>query len=141
MEKKDIRWQQRFNNYLKAFSQLEKFYAKGENLSNMEEQGMIKAFEYTYELAWNTMKDFYENQGETGIQGSRDTFNLAFRRGLIQDGEIWMQMLQDRNRTSHTYNEETADEISENILNLYFLQFTQLKQEFEKFILSQQHGL
>ena len=141
MEKKDIRWQQRFNNYLKALSQLEKFYAKGENLSNMEEQGMIKAFEYTYELAWNTMKDFYENQGETGIQGSRDTFNLAFRRGLILDGEIWMQMLQDRNRTSHTYNEETADEISENILNLYFLQFTQLKQEFEKFILSQQHGL
>ena len=141
MEKKDIRWQQRFNNYLKALSQLEKFYAKGENLSNMEEQGMIKAFEYTYELAWNTMKDFYENQGETGIQGSRDTFNLAFRRGLILDGEIWMQMLQDRNRTSHTYNEETADEISKNILNLYFLQFTQLKQEFEKFILSQQHGL
>ena len=141
MEKKDIRWQQRFNNYLKALSQLEKFYAKGENLSNMEEQGMIKAFEYTYELAWNTMKDFYENQGETGIQGSRDTFNLAFRRGLILDGEIWMQMLQDRNRTSHTYNEETADEISENILNFYFDQFTQLKQEFEKFILSQQHGL
>ena len=138
MENKDIRWQQRFSNYLKALSLLEKFYDKGKDLSNMEEQGMIKAFEYTYELAWNTMKDFYENQGETGIQGSRDTFNLAFRRGLISDGEIWMQMLKDRNRTSHTYNEETADEISENILTYYYHQFVELKNEFEKIIKSNQ---
>lgn len=134
MENKDIRWQQRFNNYLKVLSQLEKFYEKGENLSNMEEQGMIKTFEYTYELAWNTIKDFYENQGEAGIQGSRDAFNLAFQRGLISDGETWMQMLKDRNRTSHTYNEETADEISESILTRYFNEFVLLKNEFEKII-------
>ncbi len=134
MENKDIRWQQRFNNYLKALSQLEKFYDKGEELNKMEEQGMIKTFEYTYELAWNTIKDFYENQGEAGIQGSRDAFNLAFQRGLISDGETWMQMLKDRNRTSHTYNEETADEISESILTLYFNEFVLLKNEFEKII-------
>jgi len=134
MENKDIRWQQRFNNYLKALSQLEKFYDKGEELNKMEEQGMIKTFEYTYELAWNTIKDFYENQGEAGIQGSRDAFNLAFQRGLISDGETWMQMLKDRNRTSHTYNEETADEISESILTRYFNEFVLLKNEFEKII-------
>ncbi len=84
MDNKDIRWKQRFKNFLKAFSQLEKFYEKGVDLNSMEAQGMIKAFEYTYELAWNTMKDFYEDQGETGIQGSRDTFNLAFRIDHIQ---------------------------------------------------------
>ena len=134
MENKDIRWQQRFNNYLKALSQLEKFYDKGEELNKMEEQGMIKTFEYTYELAWNTIKDFYENQGETDIQGSRDAFNLAFQRGLISDGETWMQMLKDRNRTSHTYNEETADEISESILTRYFNEFVLSKNEFEKII-------
>lgn len=134
MENKDIRWQQRFNNYLKALSQLEKFYDKGEELNKMEEQGMIKTFEYTYELAWNTIKDFYENQGEAGIQGSRDAFNLAFQRGLISDGETWMQMLKDRNRTSHTYNEETADEISESILTRYFNEFVLSKNEFEKII-------
>lgn len=134
MENKDIRWQQRFNNYLKVLSQLEKFYDKGEELNKMEEQGMIKTFEYTYELAWNTIKDFYENQGETDIQGSRDAFNLAFQRGLISDGETWMQMLKDRNRTSHTYNEETADEISESILTRYFNEFVLLKNEFEKII-------
>jgi len=134
MENNDIRWKQRFNNYLKALSQLEKFYDKGEELNKMEEQGMIKTFEYTYELAWNTIKDFYENQGETDIQGSRDAFNLAFQRGLISDGETWMQMLKDRNRTSHTYNEETADEISESILTRYFNEFVLLKNEFEKII-------
>jgi len=134
MENNDIRWKQRFNNYLKALSQLEKFYDKGEELNKMEEQGMIKTFEYTYELAWNTIKDFYENQGEAGIQGSRDAFNLAFQRGLISDGETWMQMLKDRNRTSHTYNEETADEISESILTRYFNEFVLLKNEFEKII-------
>ena len=134
MENNDIRWKQRFNNYLKVLSQLEKFYDKGEELNKMEEQGMIKTFEYTYELAWNTIKDFYENQGEAGIQGSRDAFNLAFQRGLISDGETWMQMLKDRNRTSHTYNEETADEISESILTRYFNEFVLLKNEFEKII-------
>jgi nucleotidyltransferase substrate binding protein (TIGR01987 family) len=120
MKKNDIRWVQRLANFSKALSQLEQFYNKGDALNNLEEQGMIKAFEYTYELAWNTIKDFYENQGETNIQGSRDAIQLAFKRGLIKDGETWMEMLKDRNQTSHSYNEETADEIGENILSKYF---------------------
>ena len=127
MNTQDIRWKQRFSNYIKALSQLEKFIDKGEDLNKLEEQGMIKAFEYTYELAWNTIKDFYENQAETGIQGSRDAISLAFKRGLIQDGDVWMEMLKDRNRTSHTYNEEVAEEIAEHILSLYFDQFVELK--------------
>jgi nucleotidyltransferase substrate binding protein (TIGR01987 family) len=129
MEEKDIRWHQRFRNYKKAFGQLEKFIIVGKDLNELEEQGMIKAFEYTYELAWNTIKDFYEAQGETEIQGSRDAIQLAFRRGLIKDGETWMLMLKDRNRTSHTYNEKTAGEIAENILSLYFNAFTGLKND------------
>ena len=88
MELNDTRWQQRFSNYKKAFSQLELFYEKGKDLNHLEQQGLIKAFEYTYELAWNTIKDFYESQGESGIQGSRDAIRLAFRRALIQDGDV-----------------------------------------------------
>lgn len=131
MKKNDIRWVQRLANFSKALSQLEQFYNKGDALNNLEEQGMIKAFEYTYELAWNTIKDFYENQGETNIQGSRDAIQLAFKRGLIKDGETWMEMLKDRNQTSHSYNEETADEIGENILSKYFHLYQELKQELE----------
>ncbi len=132
MKKTDIRWIQRLVNFSKALSQLEQFYDKGDALNNLEEQGMIKAFEYTYELAWNTIKDFYENQGETNIQGSRDAIQLAFKRGLIKDGETWMEMLKDRNLTSHSYNEQTAEEIGENILSKYFHLYQELKQELEK---------
>jgi nucleotidyltransferase substrate binding protein (TIGR01987 family) len=127
----DIRWQQRFSNYLKALSQLQKFIDKGDALNDLEEQGLIKAFEYTFELAWNTMKDFYESQGETGIQGSRDAIRMAFRRGLIEDGDNWMKMIESRIRTSHTYNEETANEIAEDIKNKYFKLFLLLRGKLE----------
>jgi nucleotidyltransferase substrate binding protein (TIGR01987 family) len=137
MQNKDVRWIQRFHNYEKALSQLQKFIDKGDELNELEEQGLIKAFEYTYELAWNTLKDFYESQGETDLQGSRDAIQLAFKRGLITKGEVWMEMLKDRNRTSHTYNEETADEIADNILSLYFDLFVVLKNELFKIISGQ----
>src|SRR5580698_1153800 len=126
--KLDIRWKQRFSNYQKAFNQLQEFVKKGQ-LSKLEEQGLIKTFEYTYELAWNTIKDFYENQGESGIQGSRDAIQLAFKRGLIVHGDTWMGMLKDRNRTAHTYNEQTAKEIAGNILLNYFSAFIELRAE------------
>jgi len=106
----DIRWEQRFSNYQKALRQLQKFIDKGE-LSELEAQGLVKAFEYTYELAWNTLKDFLEYRGQTDIYGSRDAIRRAFGLGLIADGEGWMDMLKSRNQTSHTYNEETAEEI------------------------------
>ena len=122
----DIHWRQRFSNYQKALSQLTKFIEKGK-LNEFEQQGLIQAFEYTYELAWNTIKDFYENQGETNIQGSRDAFRLAFQRGLIQDGEVWLDMVKNRAKTSHTYNEEIANEIGEVIVNQYFDLFVSLK--------------
>ena len=128
----DIRWRQRFANFLKALAQLERFVQKGKDLNELEEQGLIKSFEYTYELAWNTIKDFYEQQGESGLQGSRDAIQLAFKRGLIKDGEVWMQMLKDRNRTAHTYNEKTAEEIVESILFSYYSRFQDLKNELEQ---------
>jgi len=132
MKSKDIRWQQRFSNYLKALAQLELFVEKDDALNKLEEKGLIKDFEYTHELAWNTIKDFYENQGETDIQGSRDAIRLAFKRGLIKDGDNWMGMLKDRNRTSHTYNEEVAKEIAGNVLNIYYRLFIELKSTLEK---------
>ena len=130
VEDEDIRWKQRFNNYIKALNQLTKFIDKN-ILNDLEMQGLIKAFEYTYELAWNTMKDFLEYQGETDIYGSRDTIRKAFNIGLIEDGEGWMDMLESRNRTSHTYNEETAEEICLEIQQSYYSFFQKLKDKME----------
>ena len=71
----DIRWQQRFSNYKKALAQLSQFIVKG-NLSRLEEQGLIKAFEYTFELAWNVIKDYYEYQGGL-TNAARIKYNLV----------------------------------------------------------------
>jgi len=89
MSGRDIRWIQRFKHYTKVLGQLTRFIENGA-LNELEQQGLIQAFEYTYELAWNTLKDYFESQGDTGIYGSRDAFRLAFRRGLIENGETWM---------------------------------------------------
>lgn len=96
-------------------------------MTQLEEQGLIKAFEYTYELAWNTIKDFLEFSGQTDIYGSRDAFRKAFALGLIEDGESWMDMLKSRNTTSHTYNEDVAEEISQAVFEVYFPLFMKLK--------------
>jgi len=127
----DVRWQQRFSNYRKALAQLEIFFDPPA-LNEREQQGLIKAFEYTYELAWNSLRDLLRSQGDATVLGSRDTLREAFRLGLIEDGEAWMLMIQDRNITSHTYNRSTADAIAENISSSYLACFQQLKQRLEQ---------
>ena len=133
MDNVDIRWQQRFANYRKALGQLTKFIEKGD-LNELEEQGIIKAFEYTYELAWNVIKDFLGDRGNKNIYGSRDAIREAFSTGLIEDGEGWMAMYADRNKTSHTYNEETADEIVRNIFDRYFPLFLALQEKMDSLV-------
>lgn len=122
----DIRWQQRFSNYCRALAQLETFL-EPPSLNEREQQGLIKAFEYTFELAWNTLRDLLRSQGDATLLGSRDTLREAFRLGLLENGEAWMLMIQDRNLTSHTYNRPTADAIAVNIVGSYLPCFQQLR--------------
>jgi nucleotidyltransferase substrate binding protein (TIGR01987 family) len=127
----DIRWEQRFSNYRKALNQLDKFIEKGQ-LSDLEKQGLIQAFEYTFELAWNTLKNYLEFQGITNIIGSRDTIREAFNTELITDGEVWMNMIKSRNLTSHSYNEDTAEEIVNDIQGSYIFSFHSLAKKMEE---------
>jgi len=117
MSEPDIRWQQRLHNFRKALAQLDEAVAlmHQRELSRLEKQGVIQAFEFSYELGWNTLKDFLIWQGIEGITGSRDTIREAFSTGLVDDGQAWMNMLLDRNRSSHTYNEQVAEAILRNI--------------------------
>ena len=131
MTKEDIRWIQHLANFTKALGQLTKFIEKGD-LNELEKQGLIQSFEYTYELAWNTIKDYFEDQAETGIYGSRDAFRLAFRRGLIENGKIWMDMIKNRTLTAHTYNEEIADAIAGAIVDAYYSEFVTLQNRLQK---------
>jgi len=128
----DIRWKQRFHSFQKAFGQLKKAVeiTRSRELSDLEKQGLIQAFEFTHELAWNTLKDYLEDRGTIGIYGSKDATRKAFAVGLIEDGEIWMEMIQSRNRSTHTYNERIANAIAEAIVSAYFDHFEKFKERF-----------
>ncbi|OGV27337.1 MAG: nucleotidyltransferase [Legionellales bacterium RIFCSPHIGHO2_12_FULL_37_14] len=125
---KDIRWHQRLNNFTLALNELSDAIkaAKERDLNKLEEQGLIQAFEYNYELSWNCIKDFYEAQGEVAIQGSRDAIRLAFQRGLIENGDDWMLMIKSRALTSHTYNKGLAADIINKIIQIFYPEFLQL---------------
>lgn len=136
----DIRWIQRFKHFAKAFSQLKEAVqlAQQRPLSKLEEQGLIQAFEFTHELAWNTLKDFLESRGVQNLYGSRDATREAFKTGLIVNGETWMGMINSRNLTSYTYDEATAAQIVAAIRQDYFAEFEALRVKLDE--LKQEEG-
>ena len=127
-----MRWKQRFNNYLKAFQTLVAAVAlaRSRDLSELEQQGLIQSFEFTHELAWNVLKDYLEEKGLTGLIGSKDATRVAYKNGLIEQGEDWMKMIEDRKRTSHTYNPQVAHAVVENILERFYPAFESMAKKF-----------
>jgi nucleotidyltransferase substrate binding protein (TIGR01987 family) len=142
MDTPDIRWVQRLQNYGKALARLRKAVALSHTreLTDLESQGLIQAFEFTHELAWNVMKDFSEYQGDDSVKGSRDATRAAFKMDLIADGEGWMDMLKSRNLTSHTYNEDVAEKIVQDIREQYFGLFEAFEQKMEQLRLETEQG-
>ena len=132
----DIRWKQRFANFKKALAQLEEAVSlsKQRGLSRLEKQGVIQAFEFTHELAWNVLKDYLEDQGEQNIRGSKDATRSAFKVSLITAGELWMAMIQSRNISSHTYDEATAESLFTAIVDDYFPLFLSLRSEMDRLL-------
>lgn len=128
----DIRWKQRFNNYIKALQTLSDAVALSHErkLSNLEQQGLIQSFEFTHELAWNVLKDYLQEQGIVGLIGSKDATREAFKTGLIEQGEAWMDMIKARNQTSHTYSLEIAEKIVQDILERFYPAFESLAKKF-----------
>ena len=134
-----IRWIQLFNNFKLTFTQLNDavMLSKDRELSLLEKQGLIQAFEYTHELAWNVMKDFFEHQGATNIRGSRDATREAFQNRLIEDGEAWMKMIVARNLTSHAYDQINAEQALAEIQNSYHEQFLKFQHTMAELVKSQ----
>ena len=132
----DIRWRQRFNNFDKALLQLKDAVElnRKRDLSNLEKQGTIQAFEFTHELAWNMLKDFLQDQGNQNIRGSKDATREAFKQGLIHDGEQWMAMIQSRNMSSHTYHEYTAQQLLDAIVGHYYVLFVELQNQMKQYL-------
>ena len=128
----DIRWKQRFDNFQRVLHQLTLAMAlKAQRpLSDLEQQGLIQGFEFTHELAWNVLKDYLEMEGIQGLVGSRSTAREAFKRGLVLDGEVWMDMIEKRNLSSHTYNQTVANTLVVSIAERYYPTFCELQQRF-----------
>ena len=125
----DSRWIQRFDNYGRALQTLRNAaeLATQRPLSELEQQGLIQGFELTHELAWNLLKDFLEAQGIAGLIGSRDAIRTAFKNGLLEDGETWMEMIKARNLSSHTYQQDLAQRIATDILTRFYPAFVALE--------------
>ena len=144
---KDIRWEQRFSNFNKALKKLSEAIGYVKNkpkekvLDEILKEGIIQRFEYTHELAWNVMKDFLLEIGDVTLYGSKDATREAFKTELIKDGDVWMEMIKSRNKTSHTYNEEIAQEIYLKILNEYHSAFIQFQEVMEGKKSGEQHSL
>jgi nucleotidyltransferase substrate binding protein (TIGR01987 family) len=128
----DIRWKQRFNNYLNALQTLTEAVALAQQrpLTKLEQQGLIQGFEFTHELAWNVLKDYLDAQGFVGLIGSKNATRQAFKDALIQDGDAWMDMIKARNLTSHTYNTAIASSIAADILTRFYPAFTAMANTF-----------
>ena len=130
----DIRWQQCFHNYTNALEYLTEALELEQQrpLSKLEKQGLIQGFEFTHELGWNVLKDYLESKGYTGLIGSRDATRTAFKNELIADGDAWMDMIKARNQSSHTYNLDVAESISQDILQRFYPAFVALVTTFNQ---------
>ncbi len=122
---KDIRWKQRFQNFEKAYHQLKDSVLKVNKLSDLEKEGMVQRFEYTFELAWKTLKDYLEDQ-QVDVNFPRQVIKQSFHYEIIDDGELWMDMLEKRNLMAHTYQEDIFRQAVKKIAEDYFPAITQL---------------
>lgn len=134
------RFEQRKSDYKNALKKLEEALAESldklsENAKQIIIDGVLHRFEFTFELAWETMKDYLEYMGITEKTGSpRENIQEAFKQGLIDDGEIWIKIMLSRNELSHLYDEQTSRKIYDNIKNEYIEEFKKLEEKFEQIL-------
>jgi len=128
---KNIRWKQRFQNFSNSMKNLE-IALNIPNPDLTQTAGIIQFFEISFELSWKVMKDYLEEQGFIDVKTPRSAIKKAFQTEIISDGEVWMRALSDRNLSSHTYDEETANDIVEQIRTEYYKVLNTFKNKISK---------
>ncbi|MDA3849773.1 MAG: nucleotidyltransferase substrate binding protein [Spirochaetaceae bacterium] len=132
-EYKEIRWKQRFENFSRAYTLL-KEASETSGLSRLEKEGLIQRFEYTFELAWKTVKDYLEAKGVVE-KFPRDVLKTAVSTEILKDGQSWMNMLDSRNQLSHCYDEKSFEKVVQSISREYtpaiYQLFSYLKVEMD----------
>lgn len=130
----DIRWQQRFDNYTKLLAHLARNVAKASKraLSDDELGAMVHFFSLGYQLAIAVMRDYMTNKGMTDAKFPKDIVRQAFKTELIRDGQIWIDILEARNKIEHLYNEEFAKELERDIPQKFYPVMQELAEELHK---------
>ena len=128
----NIRWVQRFENFEKASINLNETIEciKHNGINKIYTMALIQAYEIVFELAWKTTTDYLEFNGII-TDTPRETIKGAFSKNIISDGHIWIEMMEARNKTSHTYKEEYAKSLCDDILNIYSNQIINLLEFFK----------
>ena len=125
------RWQQRLGDFENALSRLNEALTK-ESFNELEKDGVIQRFEFTFELAWKTLKDYLEDQGFADVSSPKKVLSKAFQENLFTDDALWLKMLADRNSLSHLYKKEMSEKVFENVKNDYAKALHDLSVEFKK---------
>lgn len=134
MDQNEPRWKQRFSNFARAFSSLEESIAasKKDPGNRFIKDSVIQRYEYTIELAWKLMKDYLEELGFIDVSAPKQVIRKAFQESIIKDAEAWIKALNDRNKTSHIYEEAIADEITKDIIESHYIIFADLHNYFSQ---------
>lgn len=124
---KEIRWKQRFENFNKSYTLLKK-YSSGPIVTELEKAGIIQFFEMTFELGWKVLKDYLESEGYI-VKSPRETIKQAFQVGIIENGHVWIDALSNRNLTTHTYDEELANKMTQEIIKIYLPELEKMNEK------------
>ncbi len=123
----------RFNQYKNAVDRLEEVIETyNDNNSRIIVDAMIQRFEFCVELSWKLLKDYLSSENVGDFNSPRSVMKESYKMGLITEGELWLDMLEDRNLTSHTYDEIVANTIRDNILNTHYTLLKKLKEKMEE---------
>lgn len=123
----------RFNQYKNAVDRLEEVIETyNDNNSRIIVDAMIQRFEFCVELSWKLLKDYLSSENVGDFNSPRSVMKESYKIGLITEGELWLDMLEDRNLTSHTYDEIVANTIRDNILNTHYTLLKKLKETMEE---------
>lgn len=129
----DVRWIQRYANYTRSVANL-RDALQVKDPSKLEQQGIVKAFELCYELAWKTLQDYLRELGIDDAVGPKAVIRRAFGEGILQDGDGWGAMHQARNESSHIYDESIARSIAGEIRESFFGLLTELDDRLQEYM-------
>jgi nucleotidyltransferase substrate binding protein (TIGR01987 family) len=131
---KDTSWKKSYKNYKQALATLKNGVeiAETRKLTNPEKQDTIENFDQTIALAWDVMKDYLADQGIIGINESGDAVRYAFNNNLIEDRQVWMDMLKEHKLASKSNDEKTADDLLDSIVHTYYSLFNVLAERIDE---------